>query len=163
MTPAQNSLYFFHWGKVRTHYLGKGIDLKQVDAKRHELHVKALGVRKSSKDFTNTDLDKVIAAFRAVYDDENFAAQMQQQDQPEERRRKMVGRCWAAMRSFLACETEGHFQRAAENYSNVVARNICGVASLDACNDAQLGKVMGALERSAKVKAKQREHAANPF
>ncbi len=159
MTPAQTSLYFFHWGKVRQHYLAKGIDPKQVDAKRHELHIKALGGRKSSKDFTNADLDKVIATFRAIYDGGNFDAQMRQQEQPDERRRALIGRCWKAMRSFLDFTSENQFQRAADGYANATSKRIHGVG-LDHLTEAQLAVVMGALERSAAVKSKKKEHAA---
>jgi hypothetical protein len=85
MTSAQTNLYFFEWGRVRTHLVGKGIDPKQADAKRHELHRKALGRDKSSKTFTNAELDKVIAVFRAVYDGGNLDAQLEQLDQPAKR------------------------------------------------------------------------------
>src|SRR4051812_38634402 len=50
MNAAQTNLYFFEWGQVRKHFLAKGIDSKQADKKRHELHRRALGADKSSKD-----------------------------------------------------------------------------------------------------------------
>lgn len=167
MNAAQTSLYFFEWGQVRKHYLKKGIDPKQADHKRHELHKKALGRDKSSKAFTNADLDKVIAAFRAVSDDGNLNAQLRQIEQPEERRRAHVKRAHAAMRTFLTFETEAQFQQAAENYANGTARNMFG-ARFDELPEAQLAQVMGALVRTAGVKKKQREHAeveteAQPF
>lgn len=161
MNAAQTSLYFFHWGKVRAYYLGKSIDPKQVDAKRHELHKKSLGVMKSSKDFTNADLDKVIATFRAIYDDANFAAQMRQLDQPEERRRALVARCWKAMGTFITDQNERIRQNKCEAYINGTAKRMFG-AGYEQLPDTQLAQVMGALERSAAVKAKKREHAENP-
>jgi Protein of unknown function (DUF1018) len=85
MNPAQTSLYFREWGAVRKHYLTNGIDPKQADAKRHELHRKALGEMKSSKDFTNLDLDKVLGVFRAITQPANLNAQLRQLDQPEQR------------------------------------------------------------------------------
>lgn len=57
----------------------------QVDQARHDLHRKALGQDKSSKAFTNSDLDAVIATFRAVWDDANLDAQLRQLSQPEAR------------------------------------------------------------------------------
>jgi hypothetical protein len=49
---------------------------------RHCLHVKALGLDKSHLDFTNEDLDQVLAEFRAISQPDNLAAQLRQQGQP---------------------------------------------------------------------------------
>src|SRR5258708_1762352 len=57
MTHAQTMKYFREWGLVRAHFIAKGIDPKQAENKRHQLHKQALGMDKSSKDFTNADLD----------------------------------------------------------------------------------------------------------
>ncbi len=81
MTPLQNSLYFREWGKVRAACKQQGLPVPD----RHELHVKALGLDKSSKDFTNEDLDRVLAEFRALSQPDNLAAQLRQQDQPRSR------------------------------------------------------------------------------
>jgi hypothetical protein len=54
---------------------------------RHELHREALGEDKSSKAFTNRDLDLVLAEFRGVYDPDNLAPQM---GPAEQRRRRML-------------------------------------------------------------------------
>jgi hypothetical protein len=83
MSPAQSALYFREWGKVRAHYIAKGIDPKQAEHKRHELHKKALGTDKSSKGFTNADLDRVLAAFYAITRPADLTAQLRQIDQPE--------------------------------------------------------------------------------
>jgi len=87
MSPKQERLYLFEWGEVRKYYRKRGIDPKLADAKRHELHKKALGVMKSSKAFTNADLDKVLATFRAISRPADLEAQLHQIDQPIERLR----------------------------------------------------------------------------
>ena len=85
MTPFQQKKYWWEWGRCRAYYAGKGHSPTQVEEARHDLHRKALGRDKSSKEFSNADLDKVIAAFRAVWDDANLDAQLRQLDQPEHR------------------------------------------------------------------------------
>jgi hypothetical protein len=162
VNAEQTRLYFFHWGKVRKHYLEKGIDPKQADHKRHELHKRALGRDKSSKDFTNADLDRVIAVFRAVSDDANLDAQLRQLDQPENRRAALVKRCQAAAGSFIEGEDEYEIARNVQAYLDGTADRMFGVAFVHLDHgqegDAQLRKVMGALERTARV----RKAKANP-
>lgn len=76
MTKAQVSLYWREWNKAR----------KAAPATdRHELHIKALGFDASHKEFTNGDLDKVLAEFRAVSEPWNVNAQMRQLNQPRKR------------------------------------------------------------------------------
>jgi hypothetical protein len=165
MTPAQTSLYFFHWGQVRKHHLARGIDPKQVDVKRHELHKRALGRDKSSKDFTNADLDKVIGAFRAVYDGGNLDAQLQQIDQPDNRRAAMVKQCRDSAATFIDGRDEAHKTFLIDRYLDGIADKMFGVqfARLDHGQDGhgQLAKVMGALARTARVRKEKRE--GNPF
>lgn len=84
MTPAQSMLYFREWGRVRDVLKAKGLPCGDVE--RHKLHLKALGARKSSKDFTNADLDKVLAAFKAITEPGNLTAQMRAMEQPQLRR-----------------------------------------------------------------------------
>jgi hypothetical protein len=165
MTSAQTNLYFFEWGRVRRHFLAKGIDPKQADAKRHELHRRALGRARSSKEFTNAELDKVIAVFRAVSDGGNLDAQLAQLEQPENRRKLMLGRCDRAVRSFIAGNDDAHTAELVRRYLDGTADRMFGVpfGRLDHNQDgsAQLAKVMGALERTARVR-KQRANP-NPF
>lgn len=92
MNSEQQRLYFYEWGLARRYLVGRGIDPKQADAKRHDLHRKALGRDKSSKAFTNADLDKVIAVFRSVYDGGNLDAQLTQLDQPKKRAAAAISR-----------------------------------------------------------------------
>lgn len=165
MNSAQTSLYFREWSLARKHFLSKGLDPKQADNKRHELHRRALGRDKSSKDFTNADLDKVLAAFRAVYDGGNLDAQLAALEQPENRRLAMVRRCEAAARSFITGATEEEVGRGVRVYLDGTAERMFGVAFVHLDHgqqgNAQLAKVMGVLERTARVrKAKAK---AEPF
>lgn len=161
MNAAQTNLYLYEWGRARKWFREHGIDPKQADAKRHALHAKALGRDKSSKDFTNADLDKVIAAFRAISDGGNLDAQLAQIDQPEERRKWIIGRCWRAMGTFITGENENKRQFACEAYINGTAQRMFS-RRYDALSDTQLAQVMGALERTARVRKAKREHAADP-
>ena len=76
MTKPQTTLYFREWGAVRK---------ADPSADRHALHAQALGADKSSKDFTNRDLDKVLGAFRAISRPADLAAQIDRSDQPRKR------------------------------------------------------------------------------
>jgi hypothetical protein len=84
MTSAQSMLYFREVGRVRDVLKAKGLPFG--DVQRHALHKKALGVAKSSKDFTNADLDKVLAALKAISEPGNLTAQMRAMEQPQLRR-----------------------------------------------------------------------------
>lgn len=165
MTAAQTNLYFFEWGEVRKHYRAKGIDAKQADNKRHVLHRRALGKDKSSKDFTNAELDKVIAIFRAVHDGGNLDAQLAQLDQPEHRRALMIRRARAAVRSFVDGVDEAAKDRNILAYLDGVADRMFGVPWVHVDKgqpgNAQLAKVMGAVERTARVRKEKAK--ANPF
>lgn len=76
MTAKQTALYFREWGKVHKRY---------PDVDRHDLHTRALGSDKSSKAFTNRDLDLVLAEFRALTDPDSVDAQLRQIEQPRTR------------------------------------------------------------------------------
>lgn len=165
MNASQTNLYFGEWAKVRQHYRAKGIDPKQADNKRHELHRRALGFDKSSKDFTNSDLDKVLAAFRAIYDGGNLEAQLRQLGQPEFRRRMLIKRCHVAAGSFIEGRDPEHHAELVRRYLDGTADRMFGVPferlDQDQPGDAQLRKVMGALERTARVRRAKKD--PNPF
>lgn len=95
MTGAQTMLYFREWGRVRDVLKGKG--LPHGDVARHALHLKAIGERKSSKDFTNADLDKVLAACRAITEPGNLTAQLRALDQPALRNVEARAKCFALL------------------------------------------------------------------
>ncbi len=81
MSPAQTMLYFREVGRARDVLKAKGLPFG--DVQRHALHKRALGVSKSSKDFTNGDLDKILGALRAIIDPGDLKAQLHAIDQPE--------------------------------------------------------------------------------
>jgi len=64
MTASQNKHYWRVWGEVRRMLIELG-EFSSADAaeERHAIHVEALGCEKSSKDFTNKDLDAVLDHF----------------------------------------------------------------------------------------------------
>ncbi len=66
MTSDQHRKYLFEWGMVRKHFRAQGLEAKACDAKRHELHKRALGIDKSSLDLTNAEFDKVLAVFSGI-------------------------------------------------------------------------------------------------
>lgn len=175
MNAAQTSLYFREWGLARAWYVAHGIDPKQPDNKRHELHRKALGRDKSSKDFNNDDLDKVLAAFRAVHDGGNLDAQLQQLDQPENRRRSMEARIFAAGEKFISGESEKQCMWRTIDYCRGIWKKLRfgGDWQWPIPDTGQLAKVMGIVERrarqvaSAQAKAvpasAREEDNVNPF
>lgn len=66
MTPAQHRRYWREWSQIRKLLTGMGeYSAEDADQERKEIHRKALGYDKSSKDLTNRDLDKIYPAFAA--------------------------------------------------------------------------------------------------
>ena len=155
MNAAQQALYFREWGKVRAHYIARGIDPKQADHKRHELHVQALGCDKSSKSFTNADLDKVLAKFRAVYDGGNLDAQLAAIDMPEKRRTAMERRIFSAGAKFIS--GDDHHQREWRTiaYTQGICRKLGFPADWPMRDERQLAQVMGIIERRAQQGARK--------
>jgi hypothetical protein len=82
MSPKQNSLYWREWSAVRKKLAA---DPSAPAADRHALHIEALGADKSHHAFTNTDFDKVLAAFRAVTRPADLDAQLRQINQDRTR------------------------------------------------------------------------------
>jgi hypothetical protein len=97
MTPAQSGKYFAEFGQLRDVLRAKGWSPTRIELHRHEITRKALGVDKSSKDFTNADLDKVFAVFSAERAPADFDAQMRLQDMPEKRVALLQARISALM------------------------------------------------------------------
>ena len=66
MTAKQKALYFRTWAAVRKVLIDLGgYSAKDADAERATIAAEALGADKSSTAFSNSDLDKVLDAFRA--------------------------------------------------------------------------------------------------
>ncbi len=68
MSPSQHGRYWRDWGRVRKVLIDLGEFSKaDADAQRKVIQAEALGgVKKSSKDLTNDDLDEVFKAFKAI-------------------------------------------------------------------------------------------------
>lgn len=81
MTPLQNRLYFREWGRVRNTCKAQGLPIPD----RHGFHVKALGRDKSHLDFTNSDLDRVLAEFKAVTQPADLVVHLRLQDMARRR------------------------------------------------------------------------------
>ena len=136
MTTSQNSLYFREWGRVRSACKQHGFPIPD----RHDLHVKALGLDRSHLDFTNEDLDQVLAEFRAISQPDNLAAQLRQQDQP---RRRLL---YSIMRL------------ADEPYWRAIARDKFGTPDETRLDLVQLTQLRNTL--TARARSRQRRAAA---
>lgn len=157
-------MYWGEWARLRDVLVSRGKTHTQVEEHRHALTVRALGVAKSSKAFSNADLDRVLARIRAEREPANLDAQLALEDSPEKRRAYLLDRldraCWAMY-------ADGGDNRMAQpetrlRYIAGTARNVIG-KDPDDCTDAELGKVLGCLEaRVARLQAK-RGAGANPF
>ncbi len=174
MTHAQTMKYFREWGLVRAHFIAKGIDPKQAENKRHQLHKQALGMDKSSKDFTNADLDKVLAAFYAITRPADLNAQLRQLDQPELRRQEY----WARVLDILielrignsrAYDEDDLLNRRVAYVDGLVKKVIKGRERWDQLDDKQANIVLGIMQRRMKYqRAAAARHAPpvpgkNPF
>lgn len=144
MTPLQTAKYFREWGLVREHYRKKGIDPKLCDAKRHELHVRALGVKKSSKLFTNADLDKVLAVFYAITRPADLNTQLRQQEQQIERMRKMQDDCRDLVRRLPKAAEVDDRDFYVKNYLNKVSYSHTGKA-FAMLEEKELARILGIL------------------
>lgn len=165
MNAAQTMLYFREVGRVRDVLKARG--LKFGDVERHNLHLKALGVRKSSKDFTNADLDKVLAALRAIINPGDLKSQLHALDQPELRRRD----CWQKIAAILdelrIANDRAYDQNDLENrrlnyVQGLVAKVIQGKTRWDQLDDKEARVVLGIMERRMMAVRKRREKQATP-
>jgi len=167
MSPAQQAKYWWEWARVRDWYVAHGKTKPEADAMRHELHKKALGADKSTKVFTNRDLDKVFSAFRAIYDGGNLNAQMDAEDQPHRRRAKMEAWCINLSREVWPLDLESDPEFVRGKKLNAMAYRI-NKLPFDRCNDVQLAKIAGALEVQKKRDLERQieqveESDKNPF
>ena len=161
MTPRQQAMYWAEWGKLRDVLRARGKTSAEIEAHRGALTVRALGAAKSSKLFTNSDLDRVIAAIKAATQPSDFAAQMRQQNQPDERRAAALARCDAACVA-MADRSCGEYQFATAKtragYIAGMSKKLCGKWP-EACDDVELNKCAGVLE--ARVKQLERAMSAH--
>jgi hypothetical protein len=133
MTPLQNRLYWREWGWVSRTCKHAGHPVPD----RHELHVKAIGFDKSHLDFSNEDLDQVLAEFRAITRPDDLAGQLRQQDQPRIRLLYSIRRL------------------APDPYARAIARGKFGTPDLDSLDLPQLRQLRITLTARARSKGHQ--------
>ncbi|MBA4136730.1 MAG: hypothetical protein C0518_05380 [Opitutus sp.] len=152
MTPRQTAKYWSEFQRVRDVLIARGIDKQQIESKRHELHKKALGHHKSSKDFTNADLDKVLAAFLAITEPGNLRAQLRQLEQPAARKADV----WTQIEAILselrigtdAATGGGDLARRRLAYvEGIVARVIRGKRTWAELTDKEAAVLLGIMQK----------------
>jgi hypothetical protein len=148
MTPAQTRRYFWEWARVRDVLKSRGV-VAGIDQRRHEIHKQALGVMKSSRDFTNADFDKVLAAFLAITEPDNLNAQLKAIEQPELRVKMMTERIYELAKQVV--DKPGSEQRYLDGLSRKVFR--CDLADL---SERQLGALTGIV--TARVRQLERRN-----
>lgn len=160
MTAAAKRKYWWMFGPVRAYYQGRGLTAAQIEEKRHALHRKALGYDKSSTALTSAEFDKIKAAFHAVWDGSNFDAQLEFAGDEDERRQSLLDRCADATAAMFALGDERlSNDKARAGYIAGTARGVLK-KSLEECSEAELGKVLGCLERRVGVLRRQNPEAA---
>ncbi|MBI5770791.1 MAG: hypothetical protein HZA93_23645 [Verrucomicrobia bacterium] len=160
MNAAKQRKYWWLFGPVRDVLRSRGFTDKQIEERRHLLHRKALGADKSSKDFTDDDLDKVKAAFRAEWDGGNLNAQLDALDEPAERRQALLDACAEAVADMFALG-DGRLEhdKARRGYIAGAARNVIKKELAD-CDETELGEVKGCLQRRVRVLRARNPEAA---
>jgi hypothetical protein len=91
MTEKQTRMYWRAWAAVRR---------ADPEADRQALTVQALGRLRSSKDLTNAELDRVLAAFRAVSHPDDVDGQLRPQEQAQARRDHRIAEVMACLRVY---------------------------------------------------------------
>ena len=143
MTALQHRKYLSEWGLVRKHFRAQGLEPKACDAKRHELHMKALGRDKSSLDLTNAEFDKILAVFSAISRPADLSTQLRLQDQAPERAARRQARAVELLTS-LDVAAHGH-----QGYLDFLSRQICGRA-WEQLAEIEQEKILGVLADRAK-------------
>jgi hypothetical protein len=153
MTPAQHRKYLREWGLVRKIFRAKGLEPKACDAKRHELHKRALGHDKSSLDLTNAEFDSVLAVFSAISRPADLKTQLRLQEQAPERAVRRFSHAMDLMDD-LGVTPTGY-----SGYLDQLSRKICG-RPWERLAEIEQEKIIGVLADRA------RRHIpaeANPF
>ena len=146
------------WAKAR-----KAVGRPGDDAALDALKLRKIGRVCSSKEFSQHDMDTMVAAFLAEIDPANLNAQMAQQDQPDKRRAALMARCNAACEE-MADTSCGEYQfgnaKTRQGYIAGLAKKLTGKWP-EACTEAELGKVAGVLEARVKqLKRAMTDHHA---
>ncbi len=160
MTPRQIAFYWRLVSAWRAARLARG--LPAGDAERHALTRKALGYERSSKQLTNAELDRVLAALFAEARPNDLDAQLRQIDQPEARQARLLQRLYALADRCGVVGRSGDASRGLDDY--LVAKLWPG-KTLAELTERQLQKLAGILSRRAcALTARVRAGAGeNPF
>lgn len=151
MNLAQIKMYRAEWAKAAKVLSAAGRTAEEIEAKRLAITAQVCGRAKSSTKFTGRELDRVIAAIKAISAPADFNAQMRQEDQPDVRREAAMAAAVAACQRLHGLDSE-HYQLGTEAarraYIAGVAKRL-GVYGIDTCDAAALRRVAGELEQHA--------------
>jgi hypothetical protein len=153
MNASQHRKYLSEWGLVRKHFRAKGLEPKACDAKRHELHKRALGHDKSSLDLTNAEFDAVLAVFSGISQPADLKTQLRLQEQSPVRLERLHSRA-AELLGQLDIKPAGR-----EGYLDSLSRRICGRPWVQLA-EIEIAKINGVLEQRARQLVKEEK---NPF
>jgi hypothetical protein len=143
MTAAQHRKYLSEWGLVRKIFRAKGLEPKACDAKRHELHKRALNYDKSSLDLTNSEFDSILAVFSAISRPADLKTQLRLQEQAPARLDRLHARA-AELLGQLDIKPAGR-----EEYLDFLSRRICGRHWVQLA-EIEVAKIIGVLEQRAR-------------
>lgn len=158
MTLNQKYLFWREWNLAKKWLMEHGTTPADAEKKRVRLICDALGYGKSMADWkrwTNAELDKCLAKFRAIHDGGNLNAQLDAEEQPEKR----AGKAEAELRNLLAeiypdrVDEDTEFKR--RNILNAMVRKVC-FKPIDECSAAEIQKVIGIF----RVQQQRNEHKA---
>ena len=153
MTAAQHRKYLSEWGLVRKVFRAQGLEPKACDAKRHELHKRALGHDKSSLDLTNAEFDQVLAVFSSISRPADLKTQLRLQEQAPERAARRLSRAMDLMDG-LGVTSAGY-----SGYLDELSRKICG-RPWERLAEIEQEKILGVLADRARRRAPKGE---DPF
>lgn len=149
MNVAQHRSYWSRWQRCAAYFRSQGLTPAQVESKRHAITEKALGYSKSMSDWkrwTNAEVDKVFAAFAAIYDGGNLAAQLKAIDQPISRRADVMHQCVWLVGDILGLDpVDAANNSPIDRYLDGVTRAVCKKKA-KACTDTELHKIRGILQ-----------------
>lgn len=90
MNFQQIKKYRFEWARVKAVLATRGMSEAEMEAKRHELHVEALGADKSSTLFSDKEMDDVLGKFREISSADDMTGQIELGDMAASRKRHGV-------------------------------------------------------------------------
>jgi hypothetical protein len=162
--PLNSKQLSLHWREFsKATRFCDSLDLPRPD--RHTLYTAALGQDKSLRDFTNADLDKVLAGFRALSDPANVQAQLRQLAQPKTRLLYSINRLSAQfVRRQPGDPGSSEFVKISDNschapsgYALAIALDRFGTTDLEQLSEAQLEQLRNTLaDRLAITKRKRK-------